>query len=132
MAKLLVKKGGNAISITATMADIALLLLVFFMTTTSMSNQKLAKIDLPFGNADSIDQNHIYVGIDQYQKIYLNNEEISLDELRDFLSNGANTLDKKIVIMGDRNLPFGKLSDLLNVTKSLDLLDIVFIVKTME
>ena len=112
---------------TAAMADMALLLLIFFMTATSMAPQKIKDIQLPTANADSVDQNHIYVGIDKDQRIIFNGEVISLQKLEAILAGDENSADKKVVIMADQNLPFGAVSGLLDVAKSLDLLDIVFI-----
>ena len=126
------RKKFHHISLTAAMADMALLLLVFFMTATSMIPQKTEQIDLPKANAEMIDQNQIFISITKDAEIILNNEKVTLEELAFKLSEDQEAIDKKIVILADRSLSYGAVSNVLRISRSLELLNVVFLSQTEE
>lgn len=121
------KKKLSMTSVTSAMSDMAMLLLIFFMTATTIVTEKVEEIDVPTATADNIDQNHIYIAIDAEQNIIFKNKIISKEELERILFQKKDTVGKKIVILADKSLLFGAVSDILQIAKSLNLLDIVFI-----
>ncbi len=127
-----VRKKYSAISFTAAMADLALLLLIFFMATTSMITQQNITVDLPKAQSEGVDQNNLYISITEESKIIFEEKEVSLAEIDNLLLNRRNDLDKKIAIAADQSVPYEIVSELLEILKKNDFLNIVFISQTEE
>ena len=127
-----VRKKYLTFSFTAAMADMALLLLIFFMATTSMITQQNITVDLPKAQSEGVDQNNLYISITKESKIMFEEKEVSLAEMDELLLNRKNDLDKKIAIAADQSIPYEIVSELLEILKKNDFLNIVFISQTEE
>ncbi|RPH98044.1 MAG: biopolymer transporter ExbD [Calditrichaeota bacterium] len=91
---------------TISLTDIVMLLLIFFLLTSSFVVQPGIKIKLPkAATGVQDDSDKIYLTITQKERIYLNQVQISRDELADKLRQMlSKTPDKLIVIRADKDL----------------------------
>lgn len=101
------------------MIDIVLLLLIFFMLTSSFINQGAIRIDLPeSSHADEKAEEDIVISIDSDQRIFLGTDSVSLDELPVRLKEKIDrTTRKNVVIRGDRNIDFGTAVKIMDITR---------------
>ncbi len=91
---------------TVSLTDIVLLLLIFFLLTSSFVVQPGIKVKLPkaaSGAQDDADK--IYITVTQRERIYLNQEQVTRQQLatklRQILSK---TPDKLVVIRADKDI----------------------------
>ncbi len=71
---------------TASMGDIAFLLLVFFMVTTVFNNEIGLQIILPEASTEAVkvkSKQIIHVAVDQYGKVKMEKEEVPFDMIKD-------------------------------------------------
>lgn len=101
------------------MIDIVLLLLIFFMLTSSFINQRAIKIDLPEAvHADEKVEEDIVISIDSEGKIFLGKKRLSLAELPVMLREKIDSVIKKnVIIRGDRNVNFGAAVKVMDIVR---------------
>jgi biopolymer transport protein ExbD len=100
------RKGREAVIPTASMADIAFLLLTFFLVTTSLDLDKGLGLTLPpRGQAKPIPKRNIAsLLINASGEVLLDEQEIQIQQIRDVIKQRLATNDKLIVsIKTDRN-----------------------------
>ena len=99
--------------------DIVLLLLVFFMLTANFIMQPGIKITLPQTvTAKPQEEENIIVFITEDNKIFLNDREIDIDELKDALEEELKTAEKKIVILkADEKINLGLAVKVMDIAK---------------
>ncbi|MBN1500850.1 MAG: biopolymer transporter ExbD [Spirochaetes bacterium] len=110
----------------ASMADIALLLLVFFMVTTSTEPPKGAEVELPTAVTQGAEQDTLYITISKNENIFFDGRTIQLSELQDELLLRGLEKDRSISITADKSLPYESIQKVLNVLQESDFLNIVF------
>jgi biopolymer transport protein ExbD len=110
----------------AAMADIALLLLVFFMATTSTEPPKGVEVTLPKALTQGAEQDSIYVSVSKSGVLYYDGHQVSLNELKDQLLMRKSEKNKVVAITADRNLDYRVIENLLDILKKSDFLNIVF------
>jgi len=103
----------------APLIDIVLLLLVFFMLTANFITQPGIKITLPKAKTSKPqEEENIIVFITEDNKIFLNDREIDIDELKDALEEELKTAEKKIVILkADEKINLGLAVKVMDIAK---------------
>ena len=103
----------------APLIDIVLLLLVFFMLTANFITQPGIKITLPKAKTSKPqEEENIIVFITEDNKIFLNDREIDIDELKDALEEKLKTAKKKIVILkADEKINLGLAVKVMDIAK---------------
>ncbi len=99
--------------------DVVLLLVIFFMITTSFVAQPGIKINLPQASAKEVRQEkEMNVIISKDKKIYLNDELLSLSllsgRLKEALEKGSKSL---LIIKADELVPHGLVVKVMDVAK---------------
>jgi len=120
------------ISIGSAMADMALLLLVFFMASTSTEPPKGVEVNLPKAQTQSAEQDSLYVTIGKDGNVYFDGKPVSLEEMRDFLAMRGGESDRVISVTADKNLPYRIISSVLEVFQEQNFLNIVFMSEQSE
>ena len=119
----------SAVSSTAAMADMALLLLIFFMATTNIIQQKAKEVKLPHAVTDGVSEDNIYVVVKKTGEIMINDQVLSQNELENQFADQSFDPTKKVAILADEDTTYENIEKLLQLLKEYDLLDVVFIAK---
>jgi len=103
----------------APLIDIVLLLLIFFMLTSNFIMQPGIKITLPKARTSKPQEGeNIIVFITEDNKIFLNDREIDIDELKEALEKKLKTAEKKIVILkADEKINLGLAVKVMDIAK---------------
>ncbi len=115
----------KAVSAGASMADMAMLLLVFFMATTSTEPPKGVEVELPKASVQGAEQDSLYLTVTA-DAVYLDSERSSYEDLGDLLSMRGGETDRTVSITADRALPYKNMSEVLKLLREHDFLNIVF------
>ena len=110
----------------AAMADMALLLLVFFMASTTTEPPKGVEVELPKAQTEGAEQDSLYISISNQGKIYFDGANLTLNDLYDRLAMRQGERDRIVAITADKSLPYKTIADLMDVLKKRDFLNIVF------
>lgn len=119
-------------SLGASAADLAMLLLVFFMATTSTEPPKSVEIDLPKSKTESAEQDTLYITLSQRGDIYFDGRLSSIPEIKDQLALRRGEKDRPVSLTADKKLNYSSVSGILNVLKEYDFLNVVFISQPEE
>jgi len=112
--------------IGAAMADMALLLLVFFMASTTTEPPKGVEVELPKAQTEGAEQDSLYISISNKGEIYFDGTNITLSDLYDRLAMRHGEKDRIVAITADKSLPYKTIADVMDVLKKRDFLNIVF------
>jgi biopolymer transport protein ExbD len=102
----------------SSLADIAFLLLIFFMVTTVFRKEKPREIETPDAEAtqrvDEKRKNILHVWVDPDGSIYINDARVPLENVSDIVRPLYEETDQKLVIAlrSDRNVPYGTINDI--------------------
>ena len=100
--------------------DTALTLLVIFMITTPMMNNVI-KVELPSSKVDEMDshvQQETIVYIDKQKKLFLNGQEMNLQEIIKALQKmGQQKKIEMVFVKADQAVEYGKVIDLVDTIK---------------
>lgn len=113
---------------SASMADIAFLLIIFFMVTTVFSAQKGIDFNLP--KEDDKDKEiqtteAIHIVIDQYGRIIVDGNPMNLNEIQPYLRTKLDINPNKYVILQtDDNATYGDMMDVLDELKQANVVNI--------
>ena len=97
------------------MADMALLLLVFFMATTSTEPPKGVEVEIPKARTRGAEQDSLYISISKQGYIYFDGKETTLEGLKDQLSMRAGEIDRPVAITAPELKP-GVISKVMSKT----------------
>jgi biopolymer transport protein ExbD len=132
--KIIRRKKSRSIMPVSSMADIAFLLLIFFMVSSVLEMEKEIPVNLPESRI-SVSETR------KYFNIWINNRgELYLDGKRDNLRNlisyaryriSANA-DIKALISADRELPFEYINSAMEALKDAGVYNIVLVSKKKE
>ena len=114
------------VSIGSAMADMALLLLIFFMAATSTEPPKGVEVELPESVTEGAEQDTLYLTISNKNRVYLDGKEVNYDQLNDELSIRQSEKDRVVSITADRNLDYKDISVVLEILKAQEFLNVVF------
>ena len=115
---------------TASMADIAFLLLIFFMVSTTFVRYRGLPVELP--EAEKIQRietrrNLVYIWITKDGKICVNDMLVDLNSLEDMMSRRMRENPRTIVsLRADEEVPYGKVSEVLQVLRRAEALRVNF------
>ncbi len=95
--------------------DVVLLLLIFFLLTSSFVAPSSVNVDLPeTKGASPSEKSTVRITISGEGQIYLNKNQVTLDELKTKLSR---TKNRKIALYGDQNSSLGTFLDVWETLK---------------
>ncbi|MFH0991534.1 MAG: biopolymer transporter ExbD [bacterium] len=149
MAKLKKKRLSVKIDMTP-MVDVAMLLLTFFMMTTSFRPPEIVQIEMPEAHADVVlpetnvmtitvgKNGDLFVGLDSQRdrvKIFgeaarlRKGEPISdIKELPDIIQNArVSNIKLRTVIKGDKGAPYAKVEDVMRILQQLNITRFSFV-----
>ena len=116
----------KVISFGSAMADMAFLLLIFFMITTSTEPPKGAEVNLPQAKTKGAEQDSLYISISNKAKLYFDGQPITLTGLRDKLAMRQGEVEKTVAITADKDLDYSIVAEVLSLLREKDFLNIVF------
>jgi len=103
------------------MIDVVFLLLIFFMISTTFIERPGLSIDLPTSSAEQIKlgKKEVQVYLSENGDIYLQREEVSLDELLRHLESFGSASTKKMtfLLMADKAARHGQVVQLMDAAK---------------
>jgi biopolymer transport protein ExbD len=97
---------------TASMADIAFLLLIFFMVSTTFRREQDRKLTFPKAEATQrIDERRkdiLHVWIEPDGKVYINDRVVLMDNVAEFVLPLYRESDRRLMVAlrGDREVPY--------------------------
>jgi len=125
--KLLQREKSEAYIPTASMADIAFLLIVFFMLTTTFQADK-TNVSLPVTvtKRSDVPKKSAFISIPLNEEYYVltganikNQEAHRIEEVESFLRHILSTnLEHPIVIKADKNVPYRRVDLLMEILKA--------------
>lgn len=120
------------VSLGSAMADLAMLLLIFFMTTTTADPPKSIEIDLPKAKVTSVDNESFFIAVSRTGDIYFEDEKVGLEELGQILDDKRGSRAKRINVSADAGLKFKTVSELLDLLRSHEFLNIAFMAQGQD
>lgn len=105
----------------ATMADITMLLIIFFLLTSTFSKDIGLDVMLPKAlSAQMLPERHVTIWVTRYGEIRVNDRWVPLEQLsaaleQEFAGAGA----KSVTIRGDERVPYGTIVTVMDVAKLL-------------
>jgi biopolymer transport protein TolR len=102
------------------LVDVMLVLLVIFMVTAPILQQGV-QIDLPQAKAAALtgEEDQLVVAIDKKGTVFLNDREITLQELGPKLEAVARLKpDKQVFLRADRSVPYGEVVQVMAAVKT--------------
>ena len=97
---------------TASMADIAFLLLIFFMVSTTFRREQTRHLTFPKAEAtqkqDEKRRNILHVWIEEDGQVYINDQNVPMDMVADVVLPLYRESDRRLLvsIRGDREVPY--------------------------
>lgn len=97
---------------TASMADIAFLLLIFFMVSTTFRKEQPRNVIFPQAEAtqksDEKRKNILHLYVEENGAVFINDARVSMPEVSDVVLPLYRDSDRRLVvsIRGDRNVPY--------------------------
>lgn len=108
--------------------DIMLVLLVIVLTTATFLQQNHLSVDIPkvSESAGAINKNDIIISIKNDNKIFLDENEVSLEQLRFHISRISK--DSHIVLNGDKKSNFEVFAKIMAMLESLEFSNLYILV----
>lgn len=120
----------------SSMADIAFLLLVFFMVTSVLDSDPDLPIDLPdVPGGEQLNKKiaNLYLSADEKRTVYFNSIQMPLNEaLAEIRAKMTTTPDLKILIHADQNLTYEELDNVFESLKEINALKVSLVTKTTQ
>ena len=93
------------------MADIAFLLLIFFMLSSIMDAEKEIPLKLPVSNTTKITKDKfLNIWIDKKGNYFFDNKKNNIENLKPYIqSRLASNRNLKALIRADKNIPYNKI-----------------------
>ncbi|MDV6234605.1 biopolymer transporter ExbD [Leptospira ellisii] len=129
------KKKSPSIPVSS-MADIAFLLLVFFMVTSVLDTDPdlpIALPDVPGGEQLNKKIANLYLSADQNKTVYFNQVKMPLNEaINNVRAKLTTTPDLKVLIHADKDLSYADLDNAFEMLKEAGALKISLVTKTTQ
>ena len=99
--------------------DVVLVLLIIFMVTTPLILQGQIKVKLPkAGSQSDTPVAPLTVTLTSANKVYVNDTEVPMKQLKRLLTNELKTRrEKTVIINGDRNARHGNIVKILDIAR---------------
>ena len=112
----------------SSLTDIIFLLLIFFMLTSTLV--KLDTVDLPESNSQTVAPTSIVVTIPEKGSMKVNGNTVRSvskvkSEVRGLLAKQSNKKDATITIVAEKNVPFRKTQEIMQIASDLRMRAIV-------
>ena len=114
-------------SIGAAMADMAMLLLIFFMVTTNAEPPQGVEVELPVATTQQNKGDSIYITIGENGEYYFEGKKAELEEIKTQLSYRPDEKDKTIAISAEESIDYQYVGALLTKLRDVDFLNILFV-----
>ena len=103
---------------TISLTDIVLLLLIFFMLTSTFVVQPGIKVKFPKAATGAQDESDkVYITVTQKERVYLNEKQVTHDELATQLRQLLKGEAKLVVIRADKELSLGSTIRIIDIAK---------------
>ena len=117
---------------TAAMADMAFLLIVFFMASTSIDPQKKLNVNLPKVVSEEANKDNLAISITKENKLFFEGKYLNLNELEGSLKLRKKEKNKTVLINADKALTYNDMAEVLTVLKRAEFLNLVFLSKNVK
>jgi len=113
------------------MIDVIFAILTFFIISSLyLIKLETIPLNLPAASTSSISKDEfINVSVSSNEKIFLNNQEISIQKLNQNLKAINTQNNKKVIISGDKNVDYGKIVEVLDELRKIKNLKIAISTK---
>jgi biopolymer transport protein ExbD len=129
------KKPAPSIPVSS-MADIAFLLLVFFMVTSVLDTDPDVQVDLPnVAGGEQLNKKivNIYMANDDQKTLYYNTMKKPMNEIiNEVRAKLATNPDLKVLVHADQNLTYKEIDDLFEKLKEAGALKVSLVTKTTQ
>jgi biopolymer transport protein ExbD len=130
------KKVTSDINVTP-MVDVMLVLLIIFMVITPMLDQKvnvtLAKTDSAVAMQDASKQDAVTVAVTRDNKVYLGQDQITIETLGTQVANKVqNKTDKTVYFRADARSRYGTVEDAIDAVRTAGVEEIAFLTENQE
>ena len=107
--------------------DVVLLLLIFFMLTTRFMENPGMKLDLPGSkSAEKTRLQDLEISVEPTGKIFLNNNEVMIEELADRLAESIpQSSEKSLILRADKNVTHGTVVEIMDIARTIGIEKIV-------
>ena len=113
-------KRGSGITESGALSDLAFLLIIFFMLSTTFIVLPGIKIDLPKVSAQKIEleKTEIVLTVDDSGEMYFDQQPVDMNQMRMRLNSIASENPRTLVLLkGDRSAHYGPVIDVLNAIR---------------
>ena len=114
------------VSVGSAMADLAMLLLVFFMATTTTEPPKGVDVELPQAETQGAEQDSLYITISINGELYFDGKKVTIEELQDSLAMRQSEKDRIMSITADKNLNYETIAEVLKILQQQEFFNVVF------
>ncbi|GBF43289.1 ExbD-like biopolymer transport protein [Leptospira ellinghausenii] len=118
------------------MADIAFLLLVFFMVTSVLDSDPDLPINLPdVPGGEQLNKKiaNLYLTADEKRTVYFNSVKMELNEaMSEIRAKIATTPDLKVLIHADQDLTYEELDNVFETLREIGALKVSLVTKTTQ
>jgi biopolymer transport protein ExbD len=113
----------------SSMADIAFLLLIFFMLSSIMDIEKEIPLKLPESRTSELTkEKFLYIWVNSRGDYFFDNQKNSIDNLIPYVkSRMVSNRNIKALIRADKNIPYKNIDAVLRKLKEAELYNIVFV-----
>jgi len=121
------KRTKIVINVTS-LIDVIFLLLIFFLVTSTFSEQPALKIDLPraVSSGGSATNEQMVLAVSRNGNIYLDQREVTRSELPGLLAEAARSSDdSSLVLRADRQVSYGLIVEIMDISRRVGLEKIV-------
>ncbi|MBL0954792.1 biopolymer transporter ExbD [Leptospira levettii] len=120
----------------SSMADIAFLLLVFFMVTSVLDSDPDLPINLPdVPGGEQLNKKiaNLYLTADEKRTVYFNSVKMELNEaMSEIRAKIATTPDLKVLIHADQDLTYEELDNVFETLREIGALKVSLVTKTTQ
>lgn len=120
----------------SSMADIAFLLLIFFMVTSVLDSDPDLPIDLPdVPGGEQLNKKiaNLYLSADQNRTVYFNSVQMPMNEaVNNIRAKLSTSPDLKVLIHADQNLTYAEIDNTFETLKEIGALKISLVTKTTQ
>lgn len=109
------------------MADMAMLLLIFFMVTTNAEPPQGVEVELPVATTQQNKGDSIYITIGENGEYYFEGKKAKLEDIKVQLSYRPDEKDKTIAISAEESIDYQYVGALLTKLRDVDFLNILFV-----
>lgn len=126
------KEGSNSTINMTPMIDVVFQLLIFFLLTSILVAQPVLELVLPEAEhtKGKEERNEIHLFIQKGGKVFLGEEEVSMEDLSEALRNKmGNAVKKGFILSVDQDVPFRIFVRVMDIAKGLGISDMAIVTR---